>query len=104
MDRAQEIVVRWDEKILPIWLRRLVRLSSRETGDPQLRPVFALCDDLASSLGWAIHGVVPLEADPHGHQWAAWALSPSGQNILAHGLTPAGAFAELHGLMAGANE
>lgn len=96
---AQETIVRWDQKILPIWLRRLVRLTARESGDRKLSSVFELCDATASSIGWALECVVPLEQDRQGHEWAAVACTATAQRVIAHGLTPAGAFAELYGVM-----
>lgn len=101
MAGEQETVVRWDQELLPIWLRRLVRLASREGGDYRLCIAWSRVDDLSGQLGWAVQGVAPIARCPHGHQWAAMASTPAADLVSAHGATPREALELLYSTMAG---
>lgn len=92
--QPQRTVVDWPRAIKTIWADRLVPVAERDGGDAALAPAWRLALAAAEQHGWTVKVLVPLKADPHGHQWAVvlerdQRFTP--HLLLVHGVTPASA-------------
>lgn len=103
MAAPESVVFDWERSIKAIWAERLAPLGARERGDTALPGAWTLAVDAAVSHEWALHSLVPLLQDPHGHRWAVVLgrddSHPAPNLVFVHGTTPALALARTVALL-----